>query len=90
MNETFIRIAQDLDEEVYERLKTALELGKWPDGKLLTEQQRETCMQAVISYEVRHLAQEQRAGYLGQRCGSQQTEPDTSDAGGVEYFSNDH
>ena len=53
----------DLQREVA-RLRTAVELGKWPDGSLLTEQQRELCMQAVIMWESCHLDQAQRTGFI--------------------------
>ncbi|AWL12150.1 uncharacterized protein HMF8227_01677 [Saliniradius amylolyticus] len=41
--------------EVYQRLSQAVETGKWPDGSLLTDEQRETCMQAVMVYQARVL-----------------------------------
>ena len=49
--------------EIYQGLKRAIELGKWPDGRPLSSEQRELCMQAVIAYD-RNLPEEQRVGYL--------------------------
>lgn len=72
MSQEFTQFSQNLSPEVYQSLKRALELGKWPDGKPLTQEQRETCMQAVISYEAAHVAEEERAGYLGQTCQNQE------------------
>ncbi|MCC4265591.1 YeaC family protein [Oceanimonas baumannii] len=40
--------------EVYERLKTAVELGKWPDGSVLTQEQKENSMQAVLAWQSMH------------------------------------
>lgn len=40
--------------EVYERLKTAVELGKWPDGSVLTQEQKENSMQAVLAWQAMH------------------------------------
>jgi len=37
--------------EVYTRLRQAVETGKWPDGTVLSEEQRESCMQAVLLYQ---------------------------------------
>ena len=34
--------------EIYQRLSTAVELGKWPDGVALTAEQKEHCM--PVSY----------------------------------------
>lgn len=40
--------------EVYERLSTAVETGKWPDGVPLTPEQRDNCMQLVMLWQARH------------------------------------
>lgn len=40
--------------EVYQRLVTAVELGKWPDGVNLTPEQKENSLQAVMLYQARH------------------------------------
>lgn len=40
--------------DVYERLATAVETGKWPDGVALTQAQRDNCMQLVMLYQARH------------------------------------
>lgn len=78
MSQEFIQFAQNLSPEIYQQLKTALELGKWPDGKRMTPEQRDTCMQAVISYEVRHVPEQERAGYLSQTCKSQKADESPS------------
>ena len=40
--------------EVYQRLVTAVELGKWPDGVALTSGQKENSLQLVMLYQARH------------------------------------
>ncbi len=50
--------------DVYEKLKRGVELGRWPDGSKLTSEQRETCLQALIAYEARHVPEQQRSGYI--------------------------
>lgn len=40
--------------EIYLRLKTAVELGKWPDGVALTDEQRDNCLQVVMLWQARH------------------------------------
>jgi uncharacterized protein YeaC (DUF1315 family) len=47
---------------IYEALKLAVELGKWPDGNRLVPEQTEYCLQAIILYEARHLPAQQRTG----------------------------
>ena len=50
--------------EVVEKFRQAIELGKWPDGRKLTPEQRETCMQAVMVWEHEHLPPAERTGYI--------------------------
>lgn len=51
----------DLDEmigtltpEVYQRLVTAVETGKWADGVALTPEQKENSLQLVMLWQARH------------------------------------
>lgn len=39
--------------QVYDRLREAVETGKWADGTPLTEEQREQTMQAVMLYQAK-------------------------------------
>ncbi|TKI08168.1 YeaC family protein [Martelella alba] len=43
-----------LTPEIYQRLVTAVELGKWPDGVPLTEEQKANCLQMVMLWQARH------------------------------------
>ncbi|MDF0751115.1 YeaC family protein [Marinobacter sp. 71-i] len=62
---TYEELIKRLDPAVYQSLKGALELGKWPDGRKLTDEQRSICMEAVIYYEEHHqIPAEERVGYL--------------------------
>ncbi|EKO3368801.1 DUF1315 family protein [Vibrio fluvialis] len=40
--------------EAYERLVFAVETGKWPEGTILSQEQRDYCMQAVMLYQSKH------------------------------------
>lgn len=40
--------------EIYQRLVTAVELGKWPDGVALTQEQKENSLQLVMLWQARH------------------------------------
>lgn len=53
-----------LDSDIVERLKTAIEIGKWPNGIALTKEQRQTCMQAVIAWEHEHVNTTERTGFI--------------------------
>ncbi|MGG2142127.1 YeaC family protein [Symbiopectobacterium sp. RP] len=43
-----------LTPDIYQRLATAVELGKWPDGVPLTLEQKENCLQMVMLWQSRH------------------------------------
>ncbi|NIB41130.1 YeaC family protein [Pseudomaricurvus alkylphenolicus] len=60
----FEELLGSITPEIYENLKRAIEIGKWPDGRVLTDEQRQHCMQAVIAYEHQHVSAEERTGYV--------------------------
>lgn len=43
--------------EAYQRLLYAVETGKCPEGTPLSQQQRDSCMQAVMLYQSKHNTQ---------------------------------
>lgn len=47
-------LVNSLTPEVYQRLATAVELGKWPDGVVLTPEQKENSLQLVMLWQARH------------------------------------
>ena len=49
--------------EVYLSLKRSIEIGRWPDGRKLTSEQRSLCMQAVIAYE-QDLPENRKTGFV--------------------------
>jgi uncharacterized protein YeaC (DUF1315 family) len=51
------KVIDEMPEEVYLRMLSATELGKWDDGSVLTEQQRESTLQVVMLYQARKLQQ---------------------------------
>lgn len=68
---TFSDMIENLTPDIYESLKLAVEIGKWPDGRKLTQEQKELSLQAVIAWESQHLPEDQRTGYMGpQECSS--------------------
>ncbi len=50
--------------EVFENLRRAVELGKWPDGQALNSQQRENAMQAIIAWGKTHLSEQDQIGFI--------------------------
>lgn len=70
----FDQLATGMTVDLYRQLKTAVEIGRWPNGEQLTEQQKQISLEAVLRYEIEHLPPEQRTGYItpkiGSHCGS--------------------
>lgn len=58
------QLIESLTPEVYEKLRIAVEIGKWPDGRRLSPEQRQECMQALIAWGELNLPEEQRVGYI--------------------------
>lgn len=77
----FEQLLSTLTPEIVASLKRAVELGKWPDGRALTQEQREHSLQAVLTWEARNLPEEQRTGYMPQACKSagNKTDADNSE-----------
>lgn len=70
MNElTLEKMLEVLNPEVVASLKLAVEIGKWPDGRRLTKEQREICLQAVIAWDMKNLPEEERIGYVNKDKG---------------------
>lgn len=69
---TFDRMIQQMTPAVYESLKRAVSLRKWPDGSWLTQEQTELCLEAVMRFEVeKGVPESERIGYLKRRsCGA--------------------
>ena len=70
------QLIQNMTPEVYRSLQRSVELGKWPDGRALTREQRQEAMQAIIAWGEVHLPEHERVGYIdkGHKAG------DTCDA----------
>ena len=57
-------LLESITPEIHEQLKTAVELGRWENGKKLTAEQKEHCLQAVIAYDLEYTDPEKRVGFL--------------------------
>ena len=64
MSDPYIETIKGMGREVYDSMLNALQTGRWPDGRLITSEQREHCMQAVISWGELNLPRDQRIGYI--------------------------
>lgn len=50
--------------QAYENLKYAVETGRWLNGQLVTAEQRDHCLQAIIAYDLKHLEERERVGFI--------------------------
>jgi len=60
----FEELLASITPDIYDNLCRSVEQGKWPDGRRLTDDQRETCLQAIIAYDAANKPREDRVGYL--------------------------
>ncbi len=54
MDQNLHQLLAELTPEIYQRLVTATETGKWPDGVALTATQKEHTLQLVLLWQARH------------------------------------
>ena len=68
------KLVGSLTPDVYQRLKRAVETGRWPDGREVTAVQREHCLNAIIAWGERNLPPEERVGFIdrGRKGGATQ------------------
>ena len=73
-------LIDSMSPEIYQNLKRAMEIGKWPDGRPLSAEQRTTVMEALISWGERHLPEDQRVGFIdrGHKAGEVCDDPGTT------------
>jgi uncharacterized protein YeaC (DUF1315 family) len=68
---TFEQMIDSMTLEVWHNMRRAVETGRWPDGREVSDEQRELCLQAVIAWERKnHLPEQERTGYLPAHCKS--------------------
>jgi uncharacterized protein YeaC (DUF1315 family) len=60
----FQQLIESITPEIYNKLKSAIEVGKWPDGTQMTPIQKDNTLQAIIAYDALHKPEEERVGYV--------------------------
>ncbi|TXJ06720.1 MAG: DUF1315 family protein [Acinetobacter sp.] len=80
------QILKTLTPEIVAKLKTAVEIGKWDNGVALTKEQRQTCMQAVLIWEHKHLPEAERTGYIDRGTKQEDEHCDSHDPKNDEEF----
>ena len=54
-----ISLVDNMSEDMYLRLKYAAETGKWPEGTVVEQAQKESGLQISMAYQSRHLDSDQ-------------------------------
>ena len=72
---SFAEMIENITPDIYQNLKLAVEIGKWPDGRKLTLEQKEMTLQAMIAWELQNLPEDQRTGYMGEQACESHAEP---------------
>ncbi|MDO9624005.1 YeaC family protein [Pseudomonas sp.] len=72
---SFLQAIENITPEIHQSLKLALEIGKWPDGRKLTREQKELTLQALIAWEALNLPEDQRIGYMGEQACASKSAP---------------
>lgn len=60
----FQQLIESITPDIYNNLKRAVELGRWPNGSKLTPEQRKNSLQAIIAYDARYKVATDRVGYI--------------------------
>jgi uncharacterized protein YeaC (DUF1315 family) len=54
-----IQLVETMSEEMYLRLKSAAETGKWPEGTPVDKEQQLSALQITMAYQSKHLNSDQ-------------------------------
>ncbi len=60
--------------EIYANMKLAVEIGRWPDGRVLSSEERDMTLRAVIAYDHKMQAEQDRIGHMDDKCQSQDSD----------------
>ena len=57
-------LVESLTPSMMSDLKQAIELGKFPDGRVVSREQKELMIEATILYDALKLPEEERTGFI--------------------------
>ena len=76
---TVNELVESLTPSMVNDLKQAIELGKFPDGQVVSNEQKELMIEATILYDAMKLPQEERTGFIHRKKQTSGIMDDTSD-----------
>jgi uncharacterized protein YeaC (DUF1315 family) len=51
---SYLELVKSMTVEMRDRLNHAVQIGRWPDGSALTNEQKEAIVEALIAYQALH------------------------------------
>ena len=69
-------VLNSMTSDIYQSMRCSLELGKWPNGRLITPEQKEITLQALIIYEHKNMPESERIGFIEQKCNRKSSSED--------------
>lgn len=77
----YSQLVATITPEIRDNMLKAVELGRWPNGDKVSEEQRAHCLQALIAYdELSGKPKSERIGYIASKehdhCGSDESDSD--------------
>ena len=61
---TIDALVESLTPDMVSDLKRSIELGRFPDGRVVTEQQKELMLEAIICYDALNVSEVDRIGFI--------------------------
>ena len=87
--QSLAQLLKEITPDIYANLKSAIEIGKWADGSKLSSEQLDSCMQTVILYESKNVAEQERIGLrLAASCGSRPLDSGAASVSGIKDRNN--
>ena len=73
----YLNLIENMTPEIYSSLKRSVEIGKWPDGRPVTPEQRKEALQAVIAWGKLNLPESEQVGFIdrGHKAGENCDDP---------------
>ena len=76
---TVNELVESLTPSMVSDLKQAIELGKFPDGRVVSSDQKELMIEATILYDALKLPEEERTGFIHRKKQASGITDDVSD-----------
>ncbi len=67
----FDKVINAITPEIYQNLQQSVAIGRWPDGRQLTKEQRASSLQLIIAYDNKYKQPDEHTGTIANsKCAS--------------------